>query len=80
MDNSSVIDPKIILDKRRNHHVITCPAFLKVSTELNLVEEEVNIYDNQTYSRELKYYILVIQSCFLQLESMISRLDVALSR
>nr|YP_010322788.1 MutS-like protein [Candidella imbricata]UKP87434.1 MutS-like protein [Candidella imbricata] len=78
--NSSVTDtPIIILGKRGNHHIITSPAILKVSTELNLLEEQVNIYVKQTYSRELKRLYFSYSELFLPLENIISRLDVALS-
>ena len=77
--NPSVTDPPIILGKRGSYHIITSPAILKVSTKLNLVDEQVNIYVKQTYSRELKRLYFSYSELFLPLENMISRLDVALS-
>nr|YP_009737730.1 DNA mismatch repair protein MutS [Plumarella spinosa]YP_009738159.1 MutS-like protein [Plumarella adhaerans]QHW07020.1 DNA mismatch repair protein MutS [Plumarella spinosa]QIB71465.1 MutS-like protein [Plumarella adhaerans] len=78
--NPPVTDsPIIILGKRGNHHIITSPAILKVSTELNLVSEQVDTYVKQTYSRELKRLYFSYSELFLPLENMISRLDVALS-
>nr|UKP87700.1 MutS-like protein [Heliopora coerulea] len=78
--NTSVTDTSIIvLGKRGNQHIITSPAILKVSIELNLLEEQVNIYVKQTYNRELKRLYFSYSELFLPLENMISRLDVALS-
>nr|UKP87476.1 MutS-like protein [Chelidonisis aurantiaca mexicana] len=78
--NTPVTDtPIIILGKRGNHHIITSPTILKVSIELNLLEEQVNIYVKQTYNRELKRLYFSYSELFLPLENMISRLDVALS-
>nr|AFM97563.1 MutS-like protein [Ellisella sp. DFH11-8B] len=69
----------IILGKRGNYHIITSSAILKVSVELNLLEEQVNTYVKQTYNRELKRLYFSYSELFLPLENMISRLDVALS-
>nr|WPN89760.1 MutS-like protein [Anthoptilum sp. g YK-2023] len=69
----------IILGKKGNYHRITSPAILKVSIELNLLEEQINTYIKQTYNRELKRLYLNYSELFLPLENMISRLDVALS-
>nr|QDP70631.1 MutS-like protein [Halipteris cf. finmarchica RH-2019]UKP87686.1 MutS-like protein [Balticina finmarchica] len=69
----------IILGKRGNYHIITSPAILKVSIELNLLEEQINTYVKQTYNRELKRLYFSYSELFLPLENMISRLDVALS-
>nr|QXE46388.1 MutS-like protein [Telestula cf. batoni AP-2020] len=78
--NTSVTDtPIIILGKRGNHHIITSPTLLKVSIELSLLEEQVNIYVKQTYNRELKRLYFSYSELFSPLENMISRLDVALS-
>lgn len=44
----------IILGKRGNYHIITSSSILKVSNELNLLEEQINTYIKQTYNRELK--------------------------
>nr|UKP88022.1 MutS-like protein [Parisis sp. ANT113] len=78
--NTPVTDPSIIiLGKRGNYHIITSPALLKVSIELNLLEEQVNIYVKQTYNRELKRLYFSYSELFLPLENIISRLDVALS-
>nr|YP_010323082.1 MutS-like protein [Parasphaerasclera valdiviae]UKP87994.1 MutS-like protein [Parasphaerasclera valdiviae] len=78
--NTSVTDPPIIiLGKRGNYHIITSPTILKVSVELNLLEEQVNIYVKQTYNRELKRLYFSYSELFLPLENMVSRLDVALS-
>nr|QDP70785.1 MutS-like protein [Umbellula sp. 2 RH-2019] len=75
IDTSSII----ILGKRGNYHIITSPAILKVSIELNLLEEQINTYVKQTYNRELKRLYFSYSELFLPLENMISRLDVALS-
>nr|UKP87882.1 MutS-like protein [Nanipora cf. kamurai ANT79] len=78
--DTSITDTSIIiLGKRGNHHIVTSPAILKVSIELNLLEEQVNIYVKQTYNRELKRLYFSYSELFLPLENMISRLDVALS-
>nr|UKP87140.1 MutS-like protein [Acanella sp. ANT177] len=77
--NTSVTDPPIILGKRGNHHIITSSAILKVSIKLNLLEEQVNIYVEQTYNRELKRLYFRYYELFFPLENMISRLDAALS-
>nr|YP_010322942.1 MutS-like protein [Homophyton verrucosum]UKP87714.1 MutS-like protein [Homophyton verrucosum] len=69
----------IILGKRGNHHIITNPTFLKVSIELSLLEEQIDIYVKQTYNRELKRLYFNYSELFLPLENIISRLDVALS-
>nr|QDP70793.1 MutS-like protein [Umbellula sp. 3 RH-2019] len=69
----------IILGKRGNYHIITSPAIMKVSIELNLLEEQINTYIKQTYNRELKRLYLNYSELFLPLENVISRLDVALS-
>nr|YP_009034309.1 mismatch repair protein [Junceella fragilis]AHZ88982.1 mitochondrial mismatch repair protein [Junceella fragilis] len=69
----------IMLGKRGNYHIITSPAILKVSVELNLLEEQVNTYVKQTYNRELKRLYFSYSELFLPLENIISRLDVALS-
>nr|YP_010323250.1 MutS-like protein [Virgularia schultzei]UKP88385.1 MutS-like protein [Virgularia schultzei] len=69
----------IILGKRGNYHIITSPAILKVSNELNLLEEQINTYIKQTYNRELKRLYFSYSELFLPLENIISRLDVALS-
>nr|UKP88371.1 MutS-like protein [Veretillum cf. cynomorium ANT74] len=69
----------IILGKRGNYHIITSSSILKVSNELNLLEEQINTYIKQTYNRELKRLYFSYSELFLPLENMISRLDVALS-
>nr|YP_626512.1 DNA mismatch repair protein mutS [Briareum asbestinum]ABF69703.1 DNA mismatch repair protein mutS [Briareum asbestinum] len=69
----------IILGKRGNHHIITNTTLLKVSVELSLLEEQIDIYVKQTYNRELKRLYFNYSELFLPLENMISRLDVALS-
>nr|UKP88008.1 MutS-like protein [Paratelesto sp. ANT50] len=75
ISNNSII----ILGKRGNYHIITSLAIQKVSIELNLLEEQINIYVKQTYSRELKRLYFRYSELFLPLENLISRLDVALS-
>nr|YP_010323222.1 MutS-like protein [Thrombophyton coronatum]UKP88329.1 MutS-like protein [Thrombophyton coronatum] len=80
MTSASISDNSIIvLGKRGNNLIITSPAIHKVSIELNLLEEQINIYVKQTYSRELKRLYLSYSELFLPLENIISRLDVALS-
>nr|YP_010322956.1 MutS-like protein [Ideogorgia capensis]UKP87728.1 MutS-like protein [Ideogorgia capensis] len=69
----------IILGKRGNHHIITNPTLLKISIELNLLEEQIDIYVKQTYNRELKRLYFSYSELFSPLENIISRLDVALS-
>nr|ACB28532.1 MutS-like protein [Hemicorallium ducale] len=78
--NTPVTDPSIIiLGKRGNYQIITSPAILKVTVELNLLEEQVNIYVKQTYNGELKRLYFSYSELFFPLENIISRLDVALS-
>nr|AHG24709.1 msh1 [Paragorgia coralloides]AHG24723.1 msh1 [Paragorgia coralloides] len=78
--NTPVTDtPIIILGKRGNYQIITSPAILKVSVELNLLEEQVNSYVKQTYNGELKRLYFSYSELFFPLENIISRLDVALS-
>nr|YP_009417114.1 MutS-like protein [Leptogorgia sarmentosa]AST14118.1 MutS-like protein [Leptogorgia sarmentosa] len=80
MTNASISDNSIIvLGKRGSYLIITSPAIHKVSIELNLLEEKINTYVKQTYSRELKRLYFNYSELFLPLENMISRLDVALS-
>nr|UKP87896.1 MutS-like protein [Nephthyigorgia sp. ANT97] len=80
MTNASISDNSVIvLGKRGSHHIITSPAIHKVSIELNLLEEQINIYVKQTYNRELKRLYFSYSELFLPLVNMISRLDVALS-
>nr|QDP70589.1 MutS-like protein [Anthoptilum sp. 1 RH-2019] len=69
----------IILGKKGNSLIITSTTILKVSIELNLLEEQINTYIKQTYNRELKRLYFNYYELFLPLENMISRLDVALS-
>nr|YP_004376731.1 putative mismatch repair protein [Pleurocorallium konojoi]YP_008802638.1 putative mismatch repair protein [Pleurocorallium elatius]BAK18833.1 putative mismatch repair protein [Pleurocorallium konojoi]BAO03871.1 putative mismatch repair protein [Pleurocorallium elatius]BAO03885.1 putative mismatch repair protein [Pleurocorallium elatius] len=78
--NTPVTDSSIIiLGKRGNYQIITSPAILKVTVELNLLEEQVNIYVKQTYNGELKRLYFSYSKLFLPLENIIARLDVALS-
>nr|YP_010508160.1 mutS-like protein [Cavernularia habereri]UXG56624.1 mutS-like protein [Cavernularia habereri] len=69
----------IILGKKGSYHLITSSSVLKVTNELNLLEEQINTYIKQTYNRELKRLYFNYYELFLPLENMISRLDVALS-
>nr|WGH72464.1 mutS-like protein [Corymbophyton bruuni] len=69
----------IVLGKRGNSHIITSPTIQKVTSELNLLEEQINTYVKQTYNRELKRLYFSYSELFLPLVNMISRLDVALS-
>nr|YP_010289457.1 MutS-like protein [Tubipora musica]UKP88357.1 MutS-like protein [Tubipora musica] len=75
ISNNSII----ILGKRGSYHIITSLATQKVSIKLNLLEEQINTYVKQTYSRELKRLYFSYFELFLPLENFISRLDVALS-
>nr|YP_006576472.1 mutS [Renilla muelleri]AFO73240.1 mutS [Renilla muelleri]UKP88133.1 MutS-like protein [Renilla muelleri] len=73
------INSIIILGKRGNYNIITNPAIIKVSTKLNLLEEQINTYVKQIYNRELKRLYFSYSELFSPLENIISRLDVALS-
>nr|UKP87938.1 MutS-like protein [Paracis sp. ANT76D] len=80
MTSASISDNSIIvLGKRGNNLIITTPTNHKISNKLNLLEEQINIYVKQTYSRELKRLYFSYSELFLPLENIISRLDVALS-
>nr|YP_010323138.1 MutS-like protein [Sinularia brassica]UKP88189.1 MutS-like protein [Sinularia brassica] len=80
MINTSISDNSIIvLGKRGSYHIITSPTIHKVSIELNLLEEQINIYVKQTYNRELKRLYFSYSELFLPLVDMVSKLDVALS-
>nr|YP_010323236.1 MutS-like protein [Trichogorgia capensis]UKP88343.1 MutS-like protein [Trichogorgia capensis] len=78
-NTSPTTDPLIILGKRGNYHIITGSAILRVSIELNLLEEQIDTYVKQTYNKELKRLYFSYSELFLPLENIISRLDVALS-
>nr|YP_010322984.1 MutS-like protein [Isis hippuris]UKP87770.1 MutS-like protein [Isis hippuris] len=69
----------IVLGKRGNYLIVTSPTTHKISIELNLLEEQINIYVKQIYNRELKRLYFSYSELFLPLVNMISRLDVALS-
>ncbi|XP_046861943.1 mitochondrial DNA mismatch repair protein mutS homolog [Xenia sp. Carnegie-2017] len=75
ISNNSII----VLGKRRNYLIITSPTIQKVSIELNLLEEQINVYVKQTYKRELKRLYFSHFELFSPLENMISRIDIALS-
>lgn len=78
--SASISDNSIIvLGKRRNYLIVTSPTIQKVSIELNLLEEQINVYVKQTYKRELKRLYFSHFELFSPLENMISRIDIALS-
>nr|YP_010323054.1 MutS-like protein [Ovabunda macrospiculata]UKP87924.1 MutS-like protein [Ovabunda macrospiculata] len=80
MTSASISDNSIIvLGKRRNYLIVTSPTIQKVSIELNLLEEQINVYVKQTYKRELKRLYFSHFELFSPLENMISRIDIALS-
>nr|YP_010322844.1 MutS-like protein [Clavularia inflata]UKP87518.1 MutS-like protein [Clavularia inflata] len=80
LTNTSISENSIIvLGKRGSYHIITSPAIHKISVEFNLLEEQINTYVKQTYNRELKRLYFNYSELFLPLESLISRLDIALS-
>nr|YP_010322858.1 MutS-like protein [Cornularia pabloi]UKP87546.1 MutS-like protein [Cornularia pabloi] len=70
----------IVLGKRgKSRYLITSPAIIKVSVELDLVEEQISTFVKQTYNKELKRLYFSYSELFLPIESLISRLDVAMS-